>query len=47
MMNEPHLRDHLADSLIAATAWVKHLPLITTNARHFRPIQEIETIAFD
>jgi predicted nucleic acid-binding protein len=43
----PYLRDHLADTLIAATAWVKHLPIVTTNARHFRPIQEIEVVTFD
>lgn len=43
----PYLHNHLADALIAATAWIKHLPPVTTNVRHFRPIQEIETIAFE
>ena len=42
----PYLRDHLADALIAATAWVKGLPVINTNVRHFAPIQEIEAIPF-
>ena len=30
------------DALIAATAWVKHLPLLTRNRRHYEFIQEIE-----
>jgi len=42
----PNLRHHLADSLIAASAWAKNLPLVTTNVRHFRSIREIEVIAF-
>jgi predicted nucleic acid-binding protein len=42
----PNLRHHLADALIAATAWAKNLPLVTTNVRHFRSIREIEVIAF-
>ena len=42
----PYLRDHLADALIAATAWVKGLPVVTTNVRHFLPIEEIEVIPF-
>ena len=42
----PYLRDHLADALIAASAWVKNLPLVTLNARHFDPIAEIEVIPF-
>ena len=41
-----NLRHHLADALIAGTAWAKNLPLVTTNARHFRSIEEIEVIAF-
>ena len=40
----PNLRHHLADSLIAASAWAKNIPLVTTNARHFRFIREIEVI---
>jgi predicted nucleic acid-binding protein len=42
----PDLRHHLADSLIAASAWAKNMPLVTTNVRHFRLIREIEVIAF-
>ena len=42
----PYLRDHLADALIAATAWVKGLPVVTTNVRHFVPIEGIEVISF-
>ena len=41
-----YLRVHLADALIAATAWVKNLPLVTTNLRHFQQIREIEVIPF-
>lgn len=41
-----YLRAHLADALIAASAWVKHLPLVTTNLRHFERIQEIEVVPF-
>ncbi|MDX6443195.1 MAG: hypothetical protein QOH71_269 [Blastocatellia bacterium] len=42
----PNLRHHLADALIAASAWAKHLPLVTTNVRHFKSIEEIEIIPF-
>ena len=42
----PNLLHHLADALIAATAWTKNLPLVTTNVRHFRSIKEIEVIPF-
>ncbi len=42
----PNLRHHLADALIAATAWAKNLPLVTTNVRHFRSIKEITVIPF-
>lgn len=42
----PALQRHLADALIAATAWEKNLPLITTNPRHFVAIEEISTIRF-
>ena len=37
----PYLHDHLADALIAATAWKKNLEVVTTNPRHFTPIAEI------
>ena len=36
-----YLRDHLSDALIAATAWKKNLEVVTTNPRHFTPIEEI------
>lgn len=36
-----YLKDHLADALIAATAWKKGLTVVTTNPRHFEPIREI------
>jgi predicted nucleic acid-binding protein len=42
----PYLRDHLADALIAASAWAKSLPLVTTNVRDFYPIAEIEVVPF-
>jgi len=42
----PYLRDHLADALIAASAWAKNLALVTTNLRHFQQIQEIEVVPF-
>jgi predicted nucleic acid-binding protein len=41
-----YLQVHPADALIAATAWGKNLPLLTTNTRHFVPIGEIEVIRF-
>jgi predicted nucleic acid-binding protein len=41
-----YLQAHPADALIAATAWGKNLPLLTTNARHFAPIEEIAVIQF-
>jgi predicted nucleic acid-binding protein len=42
----PYLRDHLADALIAATAWKKELGVLTTNPRHFTPILEIDVKRF-
>ncbi len=42
----PYLRDHLADALIAASAWAKNLPLVTVNIPHFDPITEIEVVPF-
>jgi len=41
----PHLRGHLPDALIAATAWAKKMVLVTTNPRHFQPIKEITVIS--
>jgi len=42
----PYLRDHLADAVIAATAWKKGLQVVTTNPRHFEPIVEIRVRRF-
>jgi predicted nucleic acid-binding protein len=42
----PYLRDHLGDAIIAATAWVKGLTLVTGNAGHFAPIKEIKVAKF-
>jgi predicted nucleic acid-binding protein len=33
---------HVNDALVAATAWVKQLPLITRNRKHYEFIEEIE-----
>jgi predicted nucleic acid-binding protein len=41
-----YLKDHLADALIAATAWKKGLEVVTTNPRHFEPIGEIHVRRF-
>jgi len=41
-----YLRAHLGDALIAATARVKNLALVTGNARHFEPIKDIKVIKF-
>jgi predicted nucleic acid-binding protein len=41
-----YLKDHLADALIAATAWRKDLEVVTTNPRHFKPIKEISVKRF-
>ena len=41
-----YLRDHLSDALIAATAWKKNLAVVTTNPRHFTPIEEIHVRRF-
>lgn len=41
-----YLKDHLADALIAATAWKKDLEVVTTNPRHFEPIVEIQVRRF-
>jgi len=41
-----YLKDHLADALIAATAWKKGLEVVTTNPRHFEPITEIHVRRF-
>ena len=32
----------IPDAVIAATAWVKKMPLVTRNVKHFRFIKEIE-----
>lgn len=41
-----YFKDHLADALIAATAWKKGMVVVTTNLRHFEPIQEITVKRF-
>jgi len=41
-----YLKDHLADALIAATAWKKGMTVVTTNPRHFEPIEEISVKRF-
>lgn len=41
-----YLHYHLPDALIAASAIAKNLPVVTTNVRHFRPIEEIEVFPF-
>lgn len=40
-----YLHYHLADAIIAASAVAKNLPVVTTNVRHFKPIEEIEVFA--
>lgn len=42
----PYLGHHLGDALIAATAWVKDLSLVTGNVGHFAPIEEIRVAGF-
>jgi predicted nucleic acid-binding protein len=42
----PYLEDHLADALIAATAWKKNLEVVTTNPRHFEPVTELRVRRF-
>jgi predicted nucleic acid-binding protein len=41
-----YLKDHLTDAFIAATAWKKGLEVVTTNVRHFAPIEEISIKRF-
>ena len=41
-----YLKDHLADALIAATAWKKGMEIVTTNPRHFELIEEIRVKRF-
>ncbi len=42
----PYLKSHLPDALIAATALVKNMTLVTTNPRHFTPIRGINVMTF-
>ena len=41
-----YLKDHLADALVAATAWKKGITVVTTNPRRFEPIEEISVKRF-
>ncbi len=46
---EQHFLSHsleIADSLIAATAVVHHLPLLTANDKHYRMIKELQIQKF-
>jgi len=43
----PYLQQHLSDTIIAATAKIKYLTLVTRNIRHFKPlISEIKIAKF-
>ena len=46
LTKHPYLKSHLPDALIAATALVKNMTLVTTNPRHFTPIKEINVMTF-
>lgn len=35
------------DALVAATAWTKHLPLLTRNDKHYAFIEEIELVSIE
>lgn len=41
----PHTPFQTPDALIAATAWVKHLPFLTRNEKHYAFIEEIELVS--
>ena len=36
----------MGDALIAATAIVHHLPVVTGNLKHFHPIPDLQVVAF-
>jgi len=40
----PHRPLQINDALIAATAWVKQLPLLTRNRKHYEFIEEIKLV---
>ena len=46
LTKHPYLKSHLPDALIAVTALVKNMTLVTTNPRHFTPIKEIKVMTF-
>jgi predicted nucleic acid-binding protein len=41
-----YLKDHLADAPIAAPAWKKSMTVVTTNPRHFEPLEEVSVKQF-
>jgi len=41
----PHTPLRTSDALIAATAWTKHLPLLTRNDKHYNFIEEITLVS--
>lgn len=43
----PHTPLRISDALIAATAWTKHLPLLTRNDKHYNFIEEITLISIE
>ena len=43
----PHTPLRISDALIAATAWTKHLPLLTRNDKHYNFIEEITLVAIE
>jgi predicted nucleic acid-binding protein len=45
MQRYAHTPLHASDALIAATAWTKHLPLLTRNDKHYIFIEEIALVS--
>lgn len=42
----PYRRTHAGDAIVAATATENNLILVTSNAKHFRPIKDLKLKAF-